>query len=85
MSRIGRVVLAGNLVMPVDSAIFKEKHLTQKQQEDLATPMRTLDLLLTQVQYSRERGVARCVGLHVVSWRAEGKEKKLNGWPLSPL
>ena len=52
VSRIGRVVLAGNLVMPVDSAVFKEKHLTQKQQDDLATPMRTLDLLLSQVSRS---------------------------------
>jgi len=49
VSRIGRVILAGNMVMPVDSAVFKEKHLTQKQQDDLATPMRTLDLLLSQV------------------------------------
>ena len=49
ISRIGRVMIAGNLLAPFDTSILKEKHMTQKQQKDFAQPFKHLDLLLSQL------------------------------------
>lgn len=55
VSRIGRVIIAGDLLKPLDASALKEKHLSQKQQQGLTRPLRELDLLLSQVSTPRDR------------------------------
>lgn len=55
VSRVGRVVLVGGLLAPFDPAMFKEKHLSAKQQREFSQPFRHLDLLLAQVGQGRRR------------------------------
>lgn len=42
------MVLAGGLLAPFDPSMFKEKHLSAKQQREFSQPFRHLDLLLAQ-------------------------------------
>jgi hypothetical protein len=67
-ARIARVVLAGNLVTPSEAAALKEKHLSQKQQAELAMPMRTLDLMLAQVGRRTLLPPAPSIALRRLAW-----------------
>ena len=67
ISRIGRVIIAGNLLAPFDTAILKEKHMSQKQQ-DFAQPFKHLDLLLSQVN---EEGQRRSRGAFALEGRPQ--------------
>ncbi|KAM3571891.1 hypothetical protein VYU27_006104, partial [Nannochloropsis oceanica] len=49
VSRIGRLIVAGDLLAPFDDSLLREKHMTAKQQEDFALPFKHLDLVLTQL------------------------------------
>ena len=49
VSRIGRLIVAGDLLAPFDASFLKEKHMSAKQQEEFALPFKHLDLILTQV------------------------------------